>query len=118
MFGERRSLILPILFDVANLVKTASGANAGTRNARTLHEDIERLPAAEFLKHSYIPISNARSDEHMSSVDTVETIKSVDNDNAEKVSTTEHLNILDILQSTIPTLLSNNLNVKDLKVNN
>lgn len=60
MFGERRSLILPILFDIANLIKTAAVAPAtGARHARTLLEDIARVPAAELLRHSYIPLQQS-----------------------------------------------------------
>lgn len=56
MFGESRSLILPILFDIANLVRSAATSSTQSRSARTLLDDLEFHPQSEFLKHSYIPI--------------------------------------------------------------
>lgn len=55
MFGERRSLMLPILFDIAGLVRSAA-ASSSSRSARTLLDDIEYFPQSEFLKHKYIPL--------------------------------------------------------------
>lgn len=60
MFGERRSLILPILFDIANLVKTASTSAATGKSLQ--FSDIERIPTAEFLKRSYIPLEQVNED--------------------------------------------------------
>lgn len=58
MFGESRSLMLPILFDIANLVRSAAASSTQSRFARTLLEDLEFLPKSEFLKHSFIPINS------------------------------------------------------------
>lgn len=57
MFGESRSLILPILFDIANLFRSAAASSKPSRSARTLLEDLDFIPKSEFLKHTYIPIN-------------------------------------------------------------
>lgn len=57
MFGERRNLILPILFDIANLVRTAADSVVG--EPRTLREP---MPSAEFLR-SFIPLLQLDDDD-------------------------------------------------------
>lgn len=56
MFGERRSLILPILFDIANLVRTAADSVGNAKTSRSLTESHnEEMPSAEFLHSDPIP---------------------------------------------------------------
>lgn len=59
MFGERRSLMLPILLDIANLIKAAATPAATGKSIQ--FSDIERIPAAEFLKRSYIPLEQVET---------------------------------------------------------
>lgn len=113
MFGERRRLILPILFDVANLVRTAASANAGSRTARTAN--IDHLPTTEL--RNYIPSTEdgsvgIQANEH--SVDNDTSVHIVDTINiTENASTNAGLDSSD---STTPSLLSDILNNKELKV--
>lgn len=58
MFGQSRSLMLPILFDIANLIRAAASSTTSSRSARTLLQDMEFLPQSESLKHNYIPINS------------------------------------------------------------
>lgn len=56
MFGERRSLILPILFDIANLVRSAADSVGNAKNSRSLTEiHNEEMPSAEFLRSDRFP---------------------------------------------------------------
>lgn len=86
MFGERRNLILPILFDIANLVRTAADSvqslSAGTSTAaggepRSIADPThERMPSAEFLR-SLIPLiltSNVKDDRPVKDVEIEPTV--------------------------------------------
>lgn len=56
MFGERRSLILPILFDIANLVRSAADSVGIAKTSRRLTENHnEEMPSAEFLRSDPFP---------------------------------------------------------------
>lgn len=56
MFGERRSLILPILFDIANLVRSAADSVGIAKTSRSLTESHnEEMPSAEFLRSEPFP---------------------------------------------------------------
>lgn len=50
MFGDRKELILPLVLDIANLVRMAAESNdaAQPHKALAVHEQYESLPSAEF----------------------------------------------------------------------
>lgn len=72
MFGERKKLILPILFDIANLVRTASLDRRILKKQDTLYQETEWIPDAQYLKRSLNPsLATNESSSATSSSDSV-----------------------------------------------
>lgn len=51
LFGDRKKLILPIVFDIANLVRTAASSSQNTFNKK--YQEHEAIPDAQYLRRSF-----------------------------------------------------------------
>lgn len=51
LFGDRKKLILPIIFDIANLVRTAASSSQNTFNKK--YQEHEAIPDAQYLRRSF-----------------------------------------------------------------
>lgn len=51
LFGDRKKLLLPIIFDIANLVRTASTSSENTFNKK--YQEQEAIPDAQYLRRSF-----------------------------------------------------------------
>lgn len=51
LFGDRKKLILPIVFDIANLVRTAASSTQNTFNGN--YQEHETIPEAQYLRRSF-----------------------------------------------------------------
>lgn len=49
LFGDRKKLILPIIFDIANLVRTAASSSQNNRK----YQEHEAIPDAQYLRRSF-----------------------------------------------------------------
>lgn len=50
LFGDRKKLLLPIIFDIANLVQTAA---TSSQNTFRKYQEHEAIPDAQFLRRSF-----------------------------------------------------------------
>lgn len=51
LFGDRKKLILPIVFDIANLVRTAASSSQNSFNKK--YQEHEAIPDAQYLRRSF-----------------------------------------------------------------
>lgn len=54
MFGDRKKLLLPIIFDIANLVRTAGTSSQNSFNRK--YQETEAIPDPQYLRRSFTEI--------------------------------------------------------------